>query len=205
MPKGGNGGGGSGGGPDKGAQGKSYYDRRDVDNIWVGTERDDVMSGNGGNDTIDGGDGNDRIYAGDGDDYAEGGAGNDLITGGNGDDILIGGAGDDYIRGDAGTDTITGGAGADMFEFIDLSGSNLVDGVDTITDFNASEGDRIELRLISESLTFVENADGTSDQFTLTYDGSGTTVLNVYLAGDLVADLTVNLAGEITSTDGFLF
>ncbi|MDD9901095.1 MAG: type I secretion C-terminal target domain-containing protein, partial [Alphaproteobacteria bacterium] len=69
-----------------------------------------------------------------------------------GDDVLDGGAGDDAIFGQEGNDTITGGAGSDY-----LSGGSGADtfvlnavgeGVDTITDFNATEGDVLDIHNI---------------------------------------------------------
>ena len=55
---------------------------------------------------------------------------------------LSGGAGNDHLDGGYGSDTLTGGAGADTFTF-----ASLLDGknIDTITDFNAGEGDKIAL------------------------------------------------------------
>ena len=55
---------------------------------------------------------------------------------------LSGGAGNDHLDGGYGADTLTGGAGADTFTFASvLDGKN----IDTITDFNAGEGDKIAL------------------------------------------------------------
>ncbi|MDE2488321.1 MAG: 1,3-beta-glucanase, partial [Alphaproteobacteria bacterium] len=65
--------------------------------------------------------------------------GNDIIRGGKGDDVIDGGDGDDWISGDRGDDTLTGGRGADTFH------SSAGAGLDLVTDFNAGEGDRIEL------------------------------------------------------------
>jgi serralysin len=53
--------------------------------------------------------------------------------------VLSGGGGDDWLSGDRGSDTITGGAGADIFH--SFSGA----GLDVVTDFNAAEGDRVQL------------------------------------------------------------
>jgi Ca2+-binding RTX toxin-like protein len=55
-------------------------------------------------------------------------------------DILDGRGGNDTLIGGAGNDTLTGGTGADTFVF---NGGN--DGSDTITDFSALEGDKINL------------------------------------------------------------
>ncbi|MBX9256272.1 M10 family metallopeptidase C-terminal domain-containing protein [Desmonostoc muscorum CCALA 125] len=88
----------------------------------------DVINGQGGNDRIDGKSGNDHL---------RGGAGNDTLIGGAGNDTLVGGAGNDAL---------TGGTGADRFLYntsAAFNGSAI--GVDTITDFNRSGGDKIVL------------------------------------------------------------
>ena len=85
-----------------------------------GTARDDRLLGGGGKDTISGGSGNDEL---------RGGSGRDRITGGDGRDLIDGGAG---------RDRLTGGAGPDSFVFNAAS-----EGGDTITDFDAAEGDRV--------------------------------------------------------------
>ncbi|MFW9264513.1 cadherin-like domain-containing protein, partial [Nostoc sp. CALU 546] len=82
----------------------------------------DVINGQGGNDIINGN------------------SGDDLLRGGSGDDILIGGEGNDTLVGGRGNDILIGGVGADFF----LYNSNAV-GIDTIADFNSSEGDKIVL------------------------------------------------------------
>ena len=48
-----------------------------------------------------------------------------------------------------GRDTLTGGAGADLFEFLWSSDSATAPaGMDTVTDFNPADGDRIDLSAI---------------------------------------------------------
>ncbi|MBE2896949.1 Ig-like domain-containing protein, partial [Pasteurellaceae bacterium HPA106] len=76
--------------------------------------------------------------------------GNDTINGGNGDDIIIGGAGND---------TLTGGAGADQFVY-NLKGGN---GDDTITDFNAAEGDKLTFVGITSADVFKSDYDAQWD------------------------------------------
>ena len=92
--------------------------------------------------------------------------GNDRLEGGNGNDTLLGDSGNDILLGGAGNDTLTGGTGADSFVW--QAGHR---GNDVITDFNASEGDRIDLRdllqgetdaSIDNYLQLVTNASGTS-------------------------------------------
>ncbi|MFM6406550.1 MAG: hypothetical protein ACKPGT_18535, partial [Microcystis sp.] len=62
------------------------------------------------------------------------------IIGSSNDDILTGTADNDILIGGLGNDTITGGAGSDQFTF-----NNLNEGIDTITDFLSSQGDKIAL------------------------------------------------------------
>ncbi|QLE44980.1 hypothetical protein FD723_30670 [Nostoc sp. C052] len=79
-------------------------------------------------------------------DVINGQGGNDIINGLSGNDILRGGAGNDTLVGGAGNDTLVGGAGADRFLYntcTAFKGSAI--GVDTITGFNSSEGDKIIL------------------------------------------------------------
>jgi len=65
--------------------------------------------------------------------------GANLLQGKAGNDTINGGAGNDTIDGGTGNDQLTGGAGADLFRFIKAGGQ------DTITDFNATQGDLIDL------------------------------------------------------------
>lgn len=93
---------------------------KDLD-VLFGDLGDDIVYGNLGNDTCDGGDGA------------------DIVRGGQQDDIVTGGAGNDWLSGDRDNDTITGGAGADIFHTFGEAG------IDRVTDFNAAEGDRVQL------------------------------------------------------------
>jgi serralysin len=97
----------------------------------VGTAAADTLQGGAGAELVQGLAGNDRLLGGGGNDTLEGGAGADRIYGDAGDDRLIGGAG---------SDTLTGGAGADHFVFLAFA-----DRHDSITDFDAAAGDRLDL------------------------------------------------------------
>ncbi|MDB5467868.1 MAG: alkaline metalloproteinase, partial [Phenylobacterium sp.] len=118
------------------------------DNINGNKGDDTIDGGSGGDDWLVGGQGNDLItahtggnilYGNLGNDTLNGGSGNEIIRGGKGDDVIYGGAGADWLSGDRGNDTITGGPGADIFHtFADA-------GMDRVTDFNAPEGDRVNL------------------------------------------------------------
>lgn len=131
---------------------------------------DDALAGNEGNDTIFGGYGNDYIVGLEdndlieggwgqddingnlGNDYVFGGVGNDSCYGGQGQDTLNGQEGNDFLSGDLGNDVLTGGAGADKFYF--AAGG----GLDTVTDFSVSQGDK--LRLAAGTTYNVTAADG---------------------------------------------
>jgi VCBS repeat-containing protein len=66
---------------------------------------------------------------------------NDIITGNDLNNTLEGQGGNDVLDGHGGNDFLTGGTGSDIFVY-ESGGGN-----DRITDFNRSEGDRIDLRL----------------------------------------------------------
>lgn len=88
----------------------------------TGGLRNDWIVGNGGDNRLSGTDGNDMIYG--------------LV----GDDEIAGGRGADLIEGGAGSDILSGGAGPDCFFYSDLRHDG-----DVIMDFNAGEGDVIDL------------------------------------------------------------
>jgi serralysin len=96
----------------------------------VGGQGDDFVYGEAGSDIVYGNLGNDTLF---------GGSGDDIVRGGQGDDVLYGQDGNDWLSGDRGSDTLTGGAGADIFHV--FSGA----GVSVVTDFNAAEGDRVQV------------------------------------------------------------
>ncbi|MGD1807593.1 calcium-binding protein [Dapis sp. BLCC M126] len=115
---------------------------RDNDNI-DGGAGNDILFGDRGDDIVSGGEGDDNIQGNAGVDFLEGDAGNDTLEGGKDTDSLDGGIGDDFLSGSRGNDVLTGGAGADSFFFwFNADGSY---GVDTLTDFNRGEGDKIVL------------------------------------------------------------
>ena len=195
----------------------NFFDRKGVADNWVGGKQDDTMNGNGGNDIIHGGGGNDSIYGGDGNDQLFGDDGNDFLSGGNGIDIVGGGAGNDTIYGNAGGDMLSGGLGADTFVYNYQADSNATTGIDTITDFNPAEGDKLNISGTEEGYSFnqafvtqlVANASQiTNDhqQATLTYDATrNVTTLNLYYGdGDPAIDMTVYIGGNHTTIDGLV-
>ncbi|OWP50305.1 tandem-95 repeat protein, partial [Pseudomonas nitroreducens] len=138
--------------------------------------------------------GSDSLYGGEGNDILYGQGGNDFLFGENGNDILIGGTGDDQLTGGKGNDILTGGAGADLF--IWKSGDT---GNDTITDFKAGEGDRID---ISDLLPETAHNDILSY---LKVD-TATSTLQVSTTGQInsggAADVTIKLSGVDLSSYG---
>lgn len=159
------------------------------DFLYGGSGFDD-LNGNMGNDTVDGylgndwvvggkdndvlrgGQGDDLVYGNLGDDSCNGGDGADIVRGGQGSDSVNGGAGADYVSGDLGADIMTGGAGADIFH------SFATAGLDTATDFNAAEGDRVQL---DPGTTYTLRQDG-ADTIIDMGGGNQMTLVGVTLA-----------------------
>ncbi|MDB5447212.1 MAG: endo,3,4-beta glycanase, partial [Phenylobacterium sp.] len=100
----------------------------------------DSLMGGQGADVIDasGSTGRDSINGNLGDDVIHAGSGGATLWGGQGDDIILGGAGADWVSGDRGHNTVAGGAGADVFH-------GVVEGFQRVLDFNAAEGDRVQI------------------------------------------------------------
>ncbi|SDY61703.1 type I secretion C-terminal target domain (VC_A0849 subclass) [Pseudomonas sp. NFACC08-1] len=153
----------------------------------------DVSGAHDGNDTLLGGAGNDIIF---------GQGGNDTLNGGKGNDILLGGTGNDTLIGGQGNDTLIGGLGGDTFVW--KSGDT---GTDVIKNFNAGEGDRIDLRdlLQGESGSTIDHflkistVDGvsslqvsTSGQFNTTNGGAATPDVTIKLEGNNWSNVNLN-------------
>lgn len=98
-----------------------------------------MIEGGDGPDLLKGTRGHDDIQGRPGDDTIPGGAGDDVLRGGRGRDSLDGGPGADWISGGRDDDILRGGRGADVFD--SFAGA----GTDTVLDFNAQEGDRVEI------------------------------------------------------------
>lgn len=93
-----------------------------------------------------GGSGNDKIVGNQVANVLTGNSGNDKLYGEAGNDTLYGSSGNDVLCGGTGADRLSGGSGADKFLFRTISESTaLASGRDTITDFIAKDGDRIDL------------------------------------------------------------
>jgi Ca2+-binding RTX toxin-like protein len=144
-----------------------------------------------------------------------GGAGADWISGGAGNDWLEGGAGHDLLLGGTGVDTMTGGAGADTFKFVKGDGGTTINSstAKTITDFNAAEGDVLDLSdlLLSSNMTTRDfggataGAYGSMSNFLQLTQSGNDAVLKVDLqgttnkAGFATPDLVITLTGAWAS------
>ncbi|MEE3663101.1 tandem-95 repeat protein [Brenneria sp. g21c3] len=137
-----------------------------------------LSSANDGNDILNGGTGNDILYGQGGNDTLYGGSGNDKLYGG--DDILIGGPGNDIL---------TGGSGADLFKW--QAGDV---GHDVIKDFNAGEGDRIDL---SDLVGELEQGTDISNYIRIT-ESNGSPTIEVSTEGNFSGDKGGTVAVSIT-------
>ncbi len=144
---------------------------------------------------------NDVINAQGGNDIINGNSGDDLLRGGAGDDILIGGQGNDTLVGGRGNDVLIGGVGADKFLYnTNAEFTATAVGIDTITDFNGSKGDKIVL----DKTTFgaIASVAGTglsnTNDFQVTNLAGASTAIIVY--NPLSGQLFYNQNG---STPGF--
>lgn len=171
----------------------------DGNNVLEGRLGSDSLYGQGGNDSIYGAWGNDYLAGGSGEDVLHGDEGNDLLYGELGSDSLNGGSGNDSLDGYRGSesapfasrvqfDSLTGGTEADTFILGRLSPLSsgygfthqpivyyIGEGHATITDFNRTEGDKIQ----------VANDFGLL-QYSFEFYGSGTYIRQ---QGDLIADV----------------
>ncbi|MEL7356673.1 MAG: SBBP repeat-containing protein [Cyanobacteria bacterium J06560_6] len=129
-----------------------------------GEDTSDTMFGMGGDDKLEGKDGNDVLYGGLGSDEIKGGDGNDRIVGIDINDSLLGGGDIDKLKGEKGADTFVLGNASGVF----YRG----EGYGKIEDFEAKEGDRIQL-------------SGSADDYTL----GGKKGNDIFYQGDLIAEV----------------
>jgi serralysin len=93
----------------------------------------------------------------------------DVLLAGAGNDSLYGGGGNDTLAGGLGNDILTGGGGADLFAY------SAGDGNDSITDFSAVQGDKVDL----DGVSFV--GTGVSDNIAVLSDGASITAQIGYI------------------------
>ena len=133
------------------------------------------LNGTDGNDVLNGWKGKDNLVGSLGDDTLNGVAGDDQLEGGAGNDILNGGEGNDLLNGGAGNDTLNSGTGADtgIFKILEGFGNDATggNGIDTWSDFNVSQGDKINISELIVGHASKENLN----QF-VSFEKSGSTV-----------------------------
>lgn len=139
---------------------------------------------------------NDSLYysivGGAGSDTVLGSARDDLIKGNASDDILRGAEGNDQLFGGSGNDSLKGGVGKDTFSFI-----NIGEGVDTVEDFNAIEGDKLLFsKMTHEDFSYIAGSAFTASGGTEVRFANGQ--VQVDTNGDGVTDITIKMTG-ITS------
>ena len=132
------------------------------------------------------GTGNDILHGGEGSDILVGGGGDDILNGGLGDDMLYGGTGNDVLTGGAGNDTLYGGAGSDTFTW--LKGD---DGHDVIKDFNAEQGDRIDLSDI-----LGDHTDNLTDYLQVVQNSDGHAVIEINTDGQISSGANISITVE---------
>jgi Ca2+-binding RTX toxin-like protein len=141
-----------------------------------------------------------------------GSARNDTLDGGAGNDTLKGKAGNDVLIGGKGEDALYGGGGKDVFIFHADHSAASRQRADTIQDFKASRGDRIDLTHIDansaiqghQGFDFIGRDRFSRTEGELRYEKSGK---NTYIQGDIdgdgKADLTIHLSADVTLKDAF--
>ena len=132
-----------------------------------------------------------------------------LLRGSRGADILIGNGGKDRLTGLGGGDLLSGGRGADRFIF-KLRTQQELGLIDTITDFNGNQGDRIKLN----GAKSFKGSNGFSGQSGEVYFMSWIVdlvpgskfnpaihqggMISADYDGDKIADLMIELPGVVT-------
>ena len=111
--------------------------------------------------------------------------GDDVIGGGAGSDFIFGQEGNDIISGGLGNDVIYGGSGADVFLF-----DGIDQGVDTIKDFKASEGDSVDL---SDVIIGYDALNDDIADFVIATESNGNTYVSVDQSGNGGAGSLVEL------------
>lgn len=142
-----------------GGEGNDSLEGGDGKDELFGEAGDDELRGGDGFEWLYGGEGNDRLYSGvgfdvgiDGSEWGSelhGGPGDDYLEGSPHRDALFGGLGDDILDGGLNPDSLKGGTGADTFVFAPGDSGGYFE-YDTISDFNPTEGDRIDLTAYDE-------------------------------------------------------
>ncbi|WP_156883360.1 calcium-binding protein [Salipiger mucosus] len=176
-----------------------------VEHVFGSSGPDEITGTETHGNRLEGSNGNDTIYGLDGRDTILGGNSDDRLYGGDDVDRLYGGAQDDFLDGGGATDFLEGGAGADTFVLrsIDDTGVGRYKR-DEIRDFDAAEGDVINVFLVDADATTAGNQAFTyaGTSFTGT---AGELILNDYvLSGVDVTIASMDVDGDAV-IDGQLY
>jgi Ca2+-binding RTX toxin-like protein len=151
------------------------------------------------NDTLNGTANNDTLVAGDGNDSLLGNAGSDSLDGGAGNDTLVGANPNNTNPGLAEIDTLAGGTGSDLFILGDASWlayddrNSSTDGTGdyaTITNFNSTEGDLIQLQ--GPKSNYLLEISGSDTRLSLDKSGSEPDELVAIIEGVTNLNLDAN-------------
>ena len=199
--------GGDGDGTLRGGAGADTLIGEDDNDLLQGGLGADSLNGGLGQDRLDGGDGGDRLNGGLGDDTLAGRAGNDRLNGSLGNDNLLGGEGADTLVGGSGVDRLSGEAGPDRFVFV-VAAESAPGAADVIEDFDAGQGDRIDLSAIdantdrrgNNAFDFIRRAEfsGQAGELREVFLADGQLRLEGDVDGDRAADFALFVLGENT-------
>ncbi|MFZ3502131.1 beta strand repeat-containing protein [Vibrio harveyi] len=125
------------------------------------------------------------------DDTLVGTASADILLGEEGEDTISGNAGEDIIIGGLDDDILTGGADGDVFVWTQMDNV-----VDSVTDFDASEGDKLELRDLFDDVSGTDMSTLLDDFESGDFSGqvNGITLSVTEDSGD--STLTINKGGQ---------
>ncbi|NET56420.1 MAG: calcium-binding protein [Symploca sp. SIO2E6] len=200
------------------------------DDVLIGDDGNNRLQGNTGADYFDGGEGTDTVVFNDkfaitadlsqnratyiddaGVEVVETLINIENLVGTAFNDTLIGDGGNNNLNGSKGDDLLTGGAGADKFNF-----SFFHQGIDTITDFNSTEGDRIRVSasgfgdaltagvLDAEEFTIGSAATKASDRL-IYNDATGALFFDPDGTGGLAQVQFAQLSGGVALTNSDIF
>jgi Ca2+-binding RTX toxin-like protein len=173
-----------------------------------GSAHDDVIYGDSADNFFQAGGGDDTLHGDAGYDRLEGGDDNDWLYGGAGYDELNGGAGADWLEGGLGAEYLAGGAGADTFVWSSTDETLPANWhSDRVVDFNAGEGDRLDLSRIdadvttpgNQAFTFIGTAEFSGApgevRYVNTFQG---TIIQMSTDASTAAEAWLRLSGHVT-------
>ncbi|PFG56202.1 putative secreted protein (type I secretion substrate) [Vibrio sp. ES.051] len=118
-------------------------------------------------------------------------AGADILLGGEGEDTISGNAGEDIIIGGLDYDILTGGGDEDTFVWTQMD-----DAVDSVTDFDASEGDKLELRDLFDDVSGTDMSALLDDFESGDFSGQVNSISLSITEGSGNSTLTINKDGQ---------